>query len=755
MSDMTIRPPGSGDDGGDDGIEAIDLDAALRERYLAYALSTITQRALPDVRDGLKPVHRRLLYAMRQLKLDPAQGFKKSARVVGDVIGKYHPHGDQSVYDALVRLAQDFAVRYPLVEGQGNFGNIDGDSAAAMRYTEARMTDVATRLLDGIDEDAVDFRETYDGSEEEPVVLPADFPNLLANGSTGIAVGMATSIPPHNVAELCDASLALIDNRNMETTELVKLVPGPDFPTGGIMVEDEASRIQAYETGRGGFRVRARWEKEDQGRGTWSVVITEIPYQVVKSRLVERIADLLLSKKLPLLGDVRDESAEDMRLVLEPKNRNVDPELMMESLFRLTELESRISLNMNVLDGGLTPRVMGLRDVLVAWLDHRRDVLVRRSNFRLGKIAARLELLEGFIIAYLNLDEVIRIIRYEDEPKQELMKAFGLSDTQADAILNMRLRALRKLEEMEIRKERDALLEEQAGLEALVGSKARQWTRIGKDIKALRKAYGPDTVLGKRRTTFADAPTIDLSDIDAAMVEREPITVVMSQKGWVRALKGHNADLSRLDFKQGDRLKLTLEAMTTDKLVAVSTGGKAFTLTADKLPGGRGHGDPLRIMVDLEAGQDIVELFVHDPKRKLLLVNTDGYGFVAPEKDIVANTRKGRQVMNLSEPTELQMAVPVEGDMVAVIGQNRKLLLFPLAQIAEMGRGKGVRLQRYKDGGVSDLVTFKADEGLTWSDSAGRQYNRSLDELAEWRGERAQAGRMAPQGFPRNNRFGG
>jgi topoisomerase-4 subunit A len=752
MSDLTIRPPGSGDD---DGIEAIDLDAALRERYLAYALSTITQRALPDVRDGLKPVHRRLLYAMRQLKLDPAQGFKKSARVVGDVIGKYHPHGDQSVYDALVRLAQDFAVRYPLVEGQGNFGNIDGDSAAAMRYTEARMTDVATRLLDGIDEDAVDFRETYDGSEEEPVVLPADFPNLLANGSTGIAVGMATSIPPHNVAELCDASLALIDNRNMETTELVKLVPGPDFPTGGIMVEDEASRIQAYETGRGGFRVRARWEKEDQGRGTWSVVITEIPYQVVKSRLVERIADLLLSKKLPLLGDVRDESAEDMRLVLEPKSRNVDPELMMESLFRLTELESRISLNMNVLDGGLTPRVMGLRDVLVAWLDHRRDVLVRRSNFRLGKIAARLELLEGFIIAYLNLDEVIRIIRYEDEPKQELIKVFRLSDTQADAILNMRLRALRKLEEMEIRKERDALLEEQAGLEALVGSKARQWTRIGKDIKALRKAYGPDTVLGKRRTTFADAPTIDLSDIDAAMVEREPITVVMSQKGWVRALKGHNADLSRLDFKQGDRLKLTLEAMTTDKLVAVSTGGKAFTLTADKLPGGRGHGDPLRIMVDLEAGQDIVELFVHDPKRKLLLVNTDGYGFVAPEKDIVANTRKGRQVMNLSEPTELQMAVPVEGDMVAVIGQNRKLLLFPLAQIAEMGRGKGVRLQRYKDGGVSDLVTFKADEGLTWSDSAGRQYNRSLDELAEWRGERAQAGRMAPQGFPRNNRFGG
>lgn len=749
MSDQTIRPPGPNDDG----VETIDLDAALRERYLAYALSTITQRALPDVRDGLKPVHRRLLFAMRQLRLDPNQGFKKSARVVGDVIGKYHPHGDQSVYDALVRLAQDFAVRYPLVEGQGNFGNIDGDSAAAMRYTEARMTDVATRLLDGIDEDAVDFRETYDGSENEPIVLPADFPNLLANGSTGIAVGMATSIPPHNVAELCDAALALIDNRNLETTELVKLVPGPDFPTGGIMVEDEASRIQSYETGRGGFRVRARWEQEEQGRGTWQIVITEIPYQVVKSRLVERIADLLLAKKLPLLGDVRDESAEDMRLVVEPKNRNVDPQLLMESLFRLTELESRISLNMNVLDGGQVPRVMGLREVLTCWLDHRQDVLVRRSNFRLGKIAARLELLEGFIIAYLNLDEVIRIIRYEDEPKQELMNAFELNDVQADAILNMRLRALRKLEEMEIRKERDALLHEQAGLQALVGSTARQWTRISKDIKALHKAYGPETALGRRRTTFANAPTLNMGDIDAAMVEREPITVVLSQKGWVRALKGHNADLTKLDFKQGDRLKLTLEAMTTDKLVAVSTGGRVFTLGADKLPGGRGHGDPLRIMVDLDAGQDIVSLFVHDAKRKLLLVNTDGYGFVAPEADIVANTRKGKQVMNLTEPAELQIVMPVDGDHIAIIGNNRKLLLFTLDQVAQMGRGKGVRLQRYKDGGVSDVTTFVGSEGLTWSDSAGRQYNRSLDELAEWRGERAQAGRLAPQGFPRNNKF--
>ncbi|MEM6383782.1 MAG: DNA topoisomerase IV subunit A [Pseudomonadota bacterium] len=752
MSDLTIRT-GGGDDDGDDGIEAIDLEAALRKRYLAYALSTITQRALPDVRDGLKPVHRRLVYAMRQLKLDPNQSFKKSARVVGDVIGKYHPHGDQSVYDALVRLAQDFAVRYPLVEGQGNFGNIDGDSAAAMRYTEARMTDVATRLLEGIDEDAVDFRETYDGSEEEPVVLPANFPNLLGNGSQGIAVGMATSIPPHNVAELCDAALALIDNRKLETAELIKLVPGPDFPTGGILVDDEESRLQAYETGRGGFRVRARWEKEDQGRGTWTVVVTEIPYGVVKSRLVERIADLLLAKKLPLLGDVRDESAEDMRLVLEPKNRNVDPELMMESLFRLTELEARITLNMNVLDARQTPRVMGLGEVLGAWLDHRREVLIRRSNHRLGKIAKRLELLAGYIIAYLNLDEVIRIIRYEDEPKQELMATFDLNDVQAEAILNMRLKALRKLEEMEIRKEQEGLLEEQAGLEALVNSKARQWTRISKDIKALRKDYNPESELGRRRTTFASAPSLDLSDLDAALVEREPITVVLSQKGWVRALKGHNADLSRLDFKQGDRLKLTIEAMTTDKLVAVSTGGRVFTLGADKLPGGRGHGDPLRIMVDLEAGHDVVALLVHDPNRKLLVVNGAGYGFVAPEKDIVANTRKGKQVMNLKEPEEVKLAVPVEGDMVAVVGENRKLMIFPIAQVAEMARGKGVRLQRYRDGGVSDVTTFKADEGLTWSDSAGRQHNRSMDEMAEWRGERAQAGRMAPQGFPRNNRF--
>ena len=752
MSDLTIRD-GSG--GGEDGIEAVDLEAALRERYLAYALSTITQRALPDVRDGLKPVHRRILHAMRQLRLDPSQGFKKSARVVGDVIGKYHPHGDQSVYDALVRLAQDFAVRYPLVEGQGNFGNIDGDSAAAMRYTEARMTDVAARLLDGLDEDAVDFRPTYDGSEEEPVVLPADFPNLLANGSQGIAVGMATSIPPHNVAELCDACLALIADRDLPTADLVKLVPGPDFPTGGIVVDDEASRIAAYETGRGGFRVRARWTQEDQGRGTWVIVVTQIPYGVVKSRLVERIADLLVGRKLPLLADVRDESAEDIRLVLEPKSRNVDPELMMESLYRLTELEARIPLNMNVLDGGLTPRVMGLRQVLGAWLDHRRQVLVRRANHRLGKIAARLELLGGYIIAYLNLDEVIRIIRTEDEPKAVLMAAFGLTDVQAEAILNMRLKALRKLEEMEIRREQAALLEEQAGLAALVGSEARQWTRIGKDIKALRAAYDPASELGRRRTTFGSAPDRATDEIDAAMVEREPVTVVLSEKGWVRALKGHNADLSKLDFKQGDRLKLALEAMTTDRLVAFSTGGKLFMLGADRLPGGRGHGDPLRILVDLEAGHDIVALMVHDPARRLLLVSASGHGFVAAEADIVATTRKGRQVMNLSEPDEMKLVVPVRGDMVATIGQNRKMLVFPLAQVGEMTRGKGVRLQRFKDGGIADATTFEAASGLVWTDSAGRQHVRSMADLAEWTGDRAAAGRLAPQGFPRSNRFGG
>jgi len=734
-------------------IEPINLREALEERYLAYALSTIMHRALPDVRDGLKPVHRRLLHAMRQLKLDPGSGFKKSARVVGDVIGKYHPHGDQSVYDALVRLAQDFAVRYPLVDGQGNFGNVDGDNAAAMRYTESRLTDVAKRLLDGIDEDAVDFRETYDGEEEEPVVLPGNFPNLLANGAAGIAVGMATSIPPHNVHELCTAALHLIKFPNASIDKLVEMVPGPDFPTGGIIVEDRDNILDAYKTGRGGFRVRARWHQEDMGRGTWAIIVTEIPYQVQKSRLIEKIAELLQAKKLPLLADIRDESAEDIRVVLEPRSRTVDPALMMESLFKLTDLENRFSLNMNVLSRGAVPNVLGLRDVLREWLEHRQEVLVRRSNHRLGKIEHRVEVLAGYLIAFLNLDEVIRIIREEDEAKPSLMAAFNLTDVQAEAILNMRLRSLRKLEEMEIRSEHGKLLEEAAGLKELLASDDMQWAHISGEIREIRKAYGPNTDLGKRRSDFADAPDHDIEDIQQAMIEREPVTVVISDKGWIRAMKGHLQDTEGLTFKQGDKLKLILHAQTTDKLVAFSTGGKFYTIGADRLPGGRGHGEPIRLMVDMDEGTDILTVFVHDPKRSLLVASTIGNGFIVPEADVIANTRKGKQVLNVKLPVEAKMCVEATGDTIAVIGQNRKLLIFPRDQIPEMGRGKGVRLQRYKDGEVSDLKVFVAEAGLTWEDSAGRTYTRSLDDMADWCGERAQAGRLVPTGFPRTNKF--
>lgn len=734
-------------------IELINLRSALEERYLAYALSTITHRALPDVRDGLKPVHRRLLFAMRQLKLDPKSSFKKSARVVGDVIGKYHPHGDQSVYDALVRLAQDFAVRYPLVDGQGNFGNVDGDNAAAMRYTEARMTEVANRLLEGLDEDAVDFRETYDGEESEPIVLPGNFPNLLANGSSGIAVGMATSIPPHNVAELCDASLHLIKFPNAGIEKLSEFVKGPDFPTGGVLVDSEASIRNAYETGRGGFRVRARWHAETLSRGTYVVVVTEIPYQVQKSKLIEKTAELLQAKRLPLLADIRDESAEDIRIVLEPKSRTVDPALLMESLFKLTDLENRISLNMNVLSHGRVPRVLGLRSVLREWLEHRKEVLVRRSNFRLRKIDHRLEILIGYLVAFLNLDEVIRIIREEDHPKADLIKAFELTDIQAEAILNMRLRSLRKLEEMELRKEHEDLTVERAQLAELVASDELQWARITEEVRDLKKTFGHDTPLGKRRTTFGVAPEHNLDDIHQAMIEKEPVTIVLSQKGWVRALRGHLADASSLTFKQDDALKLMFHAETTDKLLVATTGGKFYTLGADKLPGGRGHGEPVRIMVDMEADQDILTVFVHKAGRKRLLSSTEGRGFVVAEDDLLANTRKGKQVLNVSSPFEMYLCPEASGDRVAIVGENRKLLVFPLEQIAEMGRGKGVRLQRYKDGAVSDIIVFSAEEGLTWTDSSGRQYNRSLDELKEWLGERAQAGRMAPQGFPRTNKF--
>ncbi|MBD8875049.1 DNA topoisomerase IV subunit A [Roseibium polysiphoniae] len=737
-----------------DGVEGIDLREALEERYLAYALSTIMHRALPDVRDGLKPVHRRLLYAMRLLKLDPGSGFKKCARVVGDVIGKYHPHGDQAVYDALVRLAQDFAQRYPLIEGQGNFGNVDGDGAAAMRYTEARMTDTAKRLLAGLDEDAVDFRETYDGEDKEPIVLPAGFPNLLANGSSGIAVGMATSIPPHNAYELCQASQHLIKNPNCEAEELLQFIQGPDFPTGGLLVTDQGATREAYLTGRGSFRVRSRWEREELDRGQWQIVVTEIPYQVQKSRLIEKIAELLIAKKLPLLDDIRDESAEDVRVVLVPRSRNVDPAILMESLFKLTDLENRFSLNMNVLSQGKVPMVMGVKQVLREWLDHRKEVLVRRSEYRLAQINHRLEVLEGYLVAYLNLDEVIRIIREEDDAKGTLIKTFELTDVQAEAILNMRLRSLRKLEELEIRKEHDKLSAEKDGLIKLLGSDARQWTNISKEIGEISKAYGPETDIGKRRTGFADAPEHDIVDIQQAMIEKEPITVIVSEKGWIRALKGHQAELGNLSFKQGDKLKLSFHAETTDKILLFSTGGKFFTLGADRLPGGRGHGEPIRLMVEMDEAQDIISAFVHKPGRKLLLASNEARGFVVLEDDLIANTRKGKQALNLTAPAEATLCVEASGDQVAVIGQNRKLLIFPLSQITQMTRGRGVRLQRYRDGDLSDIRTFKGDDGLTWMDASGRSFNRSLEELAEWCGERGQAGRLPPSGFPRSNKFG-
>jgi len=733
-------------------IERVELKDALEERYLAYALSTIMHRALPDVRDGLKPVHRRLLHVMRLLRLDPEGAFKKSAKIVGDVMGGYHPHGDQSIYDALVRLAQDFAARYPLVDGQGNFGNIDGDSAAAYRYTEARMTEVARLLLDGLDEDTVDFRPNYDGSVEEPVVLPGAFPNLLANGATGIAVGMATSIPPHNVAELCDAALHLIKFPRAGVDKLTQFVLGPDFPTGGIIIDSRADITEAYRSGRGSFRVRARWLTEDLGRGTWQIVITEIPYLVQKSRLVEKIAELLVAKKLPLLADVRDESAEDVRLVLEPKSRTVDPTLLMEQMFRATELESRISLNMNVLSGGKVPMVMPLPDVLLEWLLHRKEVLQRRSYFRLGQIAKRLEILGGYLIAYLNLDEVIRIIREEDEPKPALMKRFQLTDNQAEAILNMRLRALRKLEEVEIRREHEALTKEQKGLEGLLASDDEQWARIAGEIREVKERFSKKTDLGRRRTDFAEAPEID-ADLEQALIDKEPITVVCSEKGWIRALKGHLEDASTLTYKEGDKGKFVVTAQTTDLIMLFSSSGKFFTLEGSKLPGGRGHGEPVRLMADIDAADTIVALFVHQPGARRLVASSDGDGFIVPEDDCVANTRKGKQVLNVKAPAEAQIcaAVAAGADHIAAVGDNRKLLIFPLAELPEMARGKGVRLQKFKDGGLSDAVAFTLKQGLAWVDSSGRTW--TVTDLAEWLGERAQAGRLPPKGFPRSNRF--
>jgi topoisomerase-4 subunit A len=748
-----LTPPSDGEGG--DHIVPIDLKAALEERYLAYALSTIMHRALPDVRDGLKPVHRRIIHAMSEMGIRPNSAFKKCARIVGDVIGKFHPHGDQSVYDALVRLAQDFSQRYPIVDGQGNFGNIDGDSAAAYRYTEARMTDVAALLLDGIDQDAVDFRPTYNEEDEEPVVLPAAFPNLLANGSSGIAVGMATSIPPHNAHELCDAALHLIKHPDATVEKLVDFIPGPDMPTGGIIIDSRESIIECYKTGRGGFRVRAKWEIEDLGRGGYQIVVTEIPYQVQKSRLIEKIAELLIARRLPLLEDVRDESAEDVRVVLVPKSRTVDATLLMESLFRLTDLENRFPLNLNVLSMGRVPRVMALNDVLLEWLAHRKEVLVRRSKFRLAAIDRRLEILGGLLIAYLNLDEVIRIIREEDEPKPVMIAKWDLTDVQAEAILNMRLRNLRKLEEFEIRKEHDALSAEKAEIEALLGSDDKLWQTVAWEIQEVKKKFAKATELGRRRTQFAEAPNADLDAIQQSMIEKEPVTVVISRKGWIRALKGHIADTTALTFKEGDALKLAFPAQTTDKLLLVTTGGKVYTLGADKLPGGRGHGEPLRIIVEMENDQDILTAFVHDPSRKLVLASTAGTGFVVAENEMIANTRKGKQIMNVAMPDETKLVVPVSGDHVAVVGENRKLLVFPLAQLPEMTRGKGVRLQRYKDGGISDIKCFAIDQGLTWEDSAGRLFTKTKDELVEWLGDRATAGRLVPKGFPRSGKFSG
>jgi len=732
------------------------LADALSERYLSYALSTIMSRSLPDVRDGLKPVHRRLLYAMRQLKLDPSTGYKKCARVVGDVIGKYHPHGDQSVYDALVRLAQEFAQRYPLVDGQGNFGNIDGDNAAAMRYTESRMTAVAKALLDGIDEDAVDFRETYDGEEEEPVVLPARFPNLLANGASGIAVGMATNIPPHNAGELCDALLHLIKFPRVTFDKLVDMIPGPDFPTGGVLVEPRDSIVESYKTGRGSFRIRARWTKEKLPHGQYQIVITEVPYQVQKSRLIEKVADLLNARKLPMLADIRDESTEDVRVVLEPKNRTVDPEFLMEHLFKQTDLETRFGLNLNVLDANNTPGVMNLREALQAFLDHRHVVLVRQTNHRLGKIEHRLEVLGGLLAAYLNLDEVIRIIRETDEAKAELMKAFDLTEVQAEAILNMRLRQLRKLEEIEIRRENDELNAERKDLNVLLKDEKKRWKHITDEITEIRKEFGKKTELGKRRTEIGLPPTAVVVPLEA-MIEKEPVTVIYSDKGWVRAAKGHVDDTAALKFKEGDRLKFSLHAETTDKLLIFATNGRFYTIGVDKLPGGRGHGEPIRLMVDLPNGDDVIDMFIFQGGgegggRKMLIASDAGRGFIVGEDDVIAQTKNGKQVLNLKAGQEATALTFVgDGhDHVAVIGTKRKLLIFPMDELPEMTRGQGVMLQKYSQGSLADVTTLKLKEGLSWQTGAG---TRTEKNIKSWIGKRAQAGQLPFKGFPKASRF--
>ncbi|WP_299552000.1 DNA topoisomerase IV subunit A [uncultured Tateyamaria sp.] len=748
------------------------LRRALGERYLTYALSTIMHRALPDARDGLKPVHRRILFAMRELRLSSSGGFRKSAKISGDVMGNYHPHGDAAIYDAMARLAQDFNVRYPLVDGQGNFGNIDGDNPAASRYTEARMTAVAEALLEGLNENAVDFRENYDGTLTEPVVLPAQFPNLLANGSSGIAVGMATNIPPHNIAELCDACLHLIKTPDARDDTLLNYVPGPDFPTGGIIVEPPEAIAQAYRTGKGGFRLRCRYEVEDLGRGQWQIVVTEIPYQVQKSKLIEKLAEVIQTKKVPILADVRDESADDIRLILEPRSKNVDPDVLMGMLYRNSDLEVRFSLNMNVLIEGVTPKVCSMKEVLRAFLDFRREVLIRRSQHRMEKIDHRLEVLEGLIVAFLNLDRVIDIIRYDDDPKAALMREdWGkdhpramteadyvsppagdgeLSEVQVEAILNMRLRSLRRLEEMELLREQSELMEERAGLEDLLESEDLQWQAISDQMRETRKKFGKDYEGGARRTTFAEAGQIEDVPLEA-MIDREPITVVCSQMGWIRAMTGH-IDLSReLKFKDGDGPRFIFHAETTDRLVVVGSNGRFYTLSASNLPGGRGMGEPLRLMVDLPNEVQIHSLLTHKPGRNLLVASSAGDGFIVPEDEVIAQTRTGKQVLNVRGDVTLAVCKPAEGDCVAVVGENRKVLVFGLEELPEMARGKGVRLQKYKDGGLSDATTFTLADGLSWLDPAGR--TRTETDLAEWRGKRAGAGRMAPRGFPRDNKF--
>ncbi len=731
----------------------VNLREALEERYLAYALSTIMGRALPDARDGLKPVHRRILYGMQVLRLDPATAFKKCAKIVGDVMGDFHPHGDQAIYDALVRLAQDFSSRYPLVDGQGNFGNIDGDPAAAYRYTEARMTDFAKLLLDGIEDDTVDLRDNYSGDKQEPVVLPAAFPNLLANGAQGIAVGMATSIPPHNIIELCDAALHLIAHPAANHAELSRIVIGPDFPTGGICVDDMGVIAENYRTGRGSFRLRARWAKEEGERGTWSVVVTEIPYGVQKSRLIERLAEVINEKKSPLVADVRDESAEDIRVVIEPRSRSVDPKVMMEHLFRLTELETRVPLNMNVLVDGVVPRVVGLGEALKQWLDHRRVVLVRRSRHRLAEIERRLEVLAGMLIVFLNLDEVIRIIREEDDPKASLKSTFALSDVQADYVLDTRLRSLRRLEEMQLQKENEKLTREKQGLEGLITSEAAQWKSVAAQIRDVRKRYGADTPLGRRRTTFEALPELDASTTAQSFIEREPVTVVVSEKGWIRTLKGHVAETVGLSFKGDDRLSLAFFTETTARIVVLATDGKVFTLEVGKLPGGRGLGEPIRLMVDLGEGEDVAAVLPFEESGKVLVASGDGRGFLAAMTDLVVGTRKGKTLISPAAGVKAKLMLRVAGDHVAVVSNDRHMLVFPLSQITEMARGKGVTLQRAV-AGVSDVRLFTLKQGLGWQDASGKPRTLSEKDLLPWFGKRADRGRQPPKGFRRDNRFG-